>query len=412
MNESKPTLKILLSAYACEPNRGSEPGVGWEWATRMAKHHEVHVLTRSNNRQMIEAELGRDWRPGSPRFIYLDLPAWVLKLKRCGICTVFIYYLLWQMLARWHARRLVKAVDLIHHVTFNSFRFPGMWWFCKKPVVLGPLGGSSLAASQFRRCFGNRWWLERLRTFSLMFWKANLWTLLSFYSSDCILTVDDDLTKRFRDIGLNSREMLETALPFELEADPAEIPADSKRDFLLVGNLEPWKAWQITFEAFAQAQRQGARLKVVGTGRQTAAAMARAETLGIAGSVDFLGKQPRDVVWQLMARARGLVFSSVRDTSGNVVIEAMGLCCPVICFKHQGVEIITDDSCAFRIPPADWDISVSGFATAMLALSADNRLVGSMGSAGRARIMNAFIWNKKIEAMLEIYQRVTGHAEV
>ena len=140
-------------------------------------------------------------------------------------------------------------------------------------------------------------------------------------------------------------------------------------------------------------------------------AAACAEKLGIAGAVDFLGKQPRDVVWQLVARARGLVFSSVRDTSGNVVVEAMGLCCPVVCFKHQGVGIITDDSCAFRIAPQDWDSSVAGFANAMLALNADDRLVDSMGKAGRARIINEFTWNGKIAAMLDIYQNVAGRAE-
>ena len=24
-------MQILLSAYACEPNKGSEPEVGWKW---------------------------------------------------------------------------------------------------------------------------------------------------------------------------------------------------------------------------------------------------------------------------------------------------------------------------------------------------------------------------------------------
>ena len=31
--------------------------------------------------------------------------------------------------------------DLIHHVTFNSFRQPGFWWFCRRPVLLASLGG-------------------------------------------------------------------------------------------------------------------------------------------------------------------------------------------------------------------------------------------------------------------------------
>ncbi len=47
-------LKVLMSAYACEPGKGSEPEVGWQWAMRMARFHDVTVLTRANNRAAIE----------------------------------------------------------------------------------------------------------------------------------------------------------------------------------------------------------------------------------------------------------------------------------------------------------------------------------------------------------------------
>ena len=48
-----------MSAYACEPNMGSEAGVGWNWAAQAAlQGHEVHVITRSNNRAVIEEEQG------------------------------------------------------------------------------------------------------------------------------------------------------------------------------------------------------------------------------------------------------------------------------------------------------------------------------------------------------------------
>ena len=53
-------MKILLSAYACEPNKGSEPGVGWHWALELGYlGHDVWVLTRANNRPAIEAEQNR-----------------------------------------------------------------------------------------------------------------------------------------------------------------------------------------------------------------------------------------------------------------------------------------------------------------------------------------------------------------
>lgn len=51
-------MKILLSAYACEPHIGSEPEVGWKWATELSKMgNDVYVITRLNNKENIEQEL-------------------------------------------------------------------------------------------------------------------------------------------------------------------------------------------------------------------------------------------------------------------------------------------------------------------------------------------------------------------
>ena len=38
-------LRVLISAYACEPDKGSEPEVGWKWALHLARFHDVCVLT-------------------------------------------------------------------------------------------------------------------------------------------------------------------------------------------------------------------------------------------------------------------------------------------------------------------------------------------------------------------------------
>ena len=34
-------MKILISAYACEPGKGSEPGVGWRWVNGLAGRVEL-----------------------------------------------------------------------------------------------------------------------------------------------------------------------------------------------------------------------------------------------------------------------------------------------------------------------------------------------------------------------------------
>ncbi len=407
-------MKLILSAYACEPNRGSEPGVGWEWATRLSGRHEVTVLTRANNRQVIDKHLGGEQTATHLTFIYVDLSDFWIRMKKKGILPVPLYYLLWQLKARIAVHTRLREFDLVHHVTFNGFRFPGAWWCSGIPVVLGPLGGGSIAAPAYRRCFGKGWLPERIRGLSVRFWRGNPWTLASLLSADAVLAVGQEMADRFASLGINAGLMLETAVPSALEAEPTALPAAERRDFLLVGNLEPWKAWQIAFEAFALAVSQGMkgqRLIVIGTGRQLAAARRRAVELGLEGQIELQGSLPREQLWERVRTARGLVFPSVRDTSGNAALEAMAMACPVICFRHQGMAWMTDDACAFRITPGDWDASVDGFAQGMIRLADDDALAETMGRNGRFRAMAEFSWEAKIEQIEAIYQRVISSPE-
>ncbi len=102
----KRKLKVLVSAYACEPDKGSEPGVGWNWVKQIAKTHETWVLTRANNRESIERELQENPMPGA-HFVYLDLPHWMRFWKR-GQRGVHLYYYLWQIAAFIPARHLYR----------------------------------------------------------------------------------------------------------------------------------------------------------------------------------------------------------------------------------------------------------------------------------------------------------------
>src|SRR5215211_1721476 len=111
-------LKVLMSAYACEPGKGSEPEVGWQWALQIARFHDVTVLTRRNNRAGIElaVEELRGSRP-IPQFIYHDHEPWVLALKQRFRATR-LYYVLWQKSAWKIIQQLHKIhrYDLMHHV--------------------------------------------------------------------------------------------------------------------------------------------------------------------------------------------------------------------------------------------------------------------------------------------------------
>src|SRR5512142_90641 len=102
-------LKVLISAYSCEPGKGSEPEVGWQWALQMARFHDVTVLTRANNRGLIDAELERlKGQQPLPRFVYHDRGEVLLRFKQ-RFKAVTLYYLLWQRSAR-------EVIERLHQV--------------------------------------------------------------------------------------------------------------------------------------------------------------------------------------------------------------------------------------------------------------------------------------------------------
>src|SRR2546421_1903633 len=61
--------RVLVSAYACEPDHGSEPCVGWNVVMGLAAFHDVWVLVRECHRAVIEAYLSRH-PTTNPRFVF------------------------------------------------------------------------------------------------------------------------------------------------------------------------------------------------------------------------------------------------------------------------------------------------------------------------------------------------------
>jgi hypothetical protein len=66
------------------------------------------VITRSNNRDVIESELVRSPHP-SMNLVYVDLPRWARSWKR-GQRGVRLYYFLWQVAALRRAKAVHKTV--------------------------------------------------------------------------------------------------------------------------------------------------------------------------------------------------------------------------------------------------------------------------------------------------------------
>ena len=156
-----------MSAFSCGPHRGSEEGVGWNWAVETARlGHEVIALTQTELQGEIEAELASGRLPATLRFEFF-MPRWLDRLPDKGHAlglwqpTDHLTHLLWQILAYRYVRPRLAAwrIDLIHHITYSGIRHPTLMGRLPVPLVLGPLGGGERAPMALRRGFGWRGWL-------------------------------------------------------------------------------------------------------------------------------------------------------------------------------------------------------------------------------------------------------------
>lgn len=402
-------LKVLLSAYACEPGRGSEPEVGWQWAIHMARLHDVTVVTRANNRSVIEAALASLPRP-HPKFLYYDLPSWMITAKKRGF-PVALYYLFWQRGVTRFVAPLLRDFDLIHHVTFNSFRQPGSWRAGGKPIILGPLGGGQICPWRLMGDFGVAMSGEFFRSFTVKLNALNPLARRSFRDATLILCANEDTAARvpgpFRG---KVRNLLETGMaPVEVKP-PAKTDAAAPR-LIWVSRFVAIKGAPLALRAFALAlkQRPDLRLTMVGDGPETTKVRRLAARLGLrASNVEWTGKVPLAEVKTLLPKHDIFLFTSLRDTSGNVLLEAMANGLPAVTLRHHGAAMIATDETALRVTPSSAGETTARFADAIVKLADDAGLRARMGEAALRRINEHYAWPRKAEAMDAFYQEAVA----
>lgn len=168
-----------------------------------------------------------------------------------------------------------------------------------------------------------------------------------------------------------------------------------------LGRLHPNKAFDVLLDALAKVP--DATLWLAGEGPLRRDLEARAEGLGIAGRVRFLGW--RDDAAALYAAADVFVCPSRHEPLGNVVIEAWAQGVPVVAAASQGPAKLIDDGENGLLAPVD---DADALATAIRRLLADKALSARIGAAGRAAFLSRFTEAAVVERYRAFFDRVTG----
>ena len=405
-------MKILLSAYACEPGRGTELGVGWNTAREIARHHDVWVLTRPDDgREAIEAELTRTPMPNL-HFVYFTLPIWGSGWK-WGQGAFQIHYYLWQIQAYFVARKLHRAIgfDIAHHVTFVKYSTPSFLSLLPIPFIFGPVGGGETAPQSFWQDFSRRGKIyETLRNLSRSLGERDPFTRMTVRRSALIWATTADTAARLVAMGGRNVQVLSQVglLPEEVaQLSQHPLPDRAPLRFISIGRFLHWKGFHLGLRAFAQANLPPeSEYWIVGKGAEAEALQALAINLGIANRVKFLAEMPRAELIAHLSNCIALIHPSLHESGGFVCLEAMASGRPVICLDLGGPAVQVTAETGFKIPAHDPDQAVREMTIAMTQLAKDPALRSRLGIAGRQRVNALFNWETKGKRLVEVYATI------
>lgn len=349
---------ILLSAYACLPNHGSEEGNGWYYATLLSQRgYRVHCLTRADFRSRIEPALAGGQYPNLTVH-YVAVPDW-LQRAYGNLPGLYAHYLWWQWKAAELARQLDQELDfdLVHHVTYSSLQLGSFMYRLGKPFIFGPVGGGQRVPRAFRRYLGGYWPQEVFRDgVSWLLQRFNPGCYRTLREADRVLISNADTMRLAR--RLRPDKPIERVLDAGVGADflpdvPVQRTGQPRELRLLwVGRLLPRKALELTIHAFSRVRADlPIRLTIVGGSGKIAPQVPQyIERYGVADRVEWVGQVPFDQVRRYYEQADVFFFTSLRDSCPMQLMEAMAYSLPIVTLDlHGQAELINGDN-GLKVP--------------------------------------------------------------
>lgn len=401
MSHEEQRLKIFVSAYACEPDLGSEIGVGWHWVLEMSKYFDLWVLTRKSNRQGIERWISEHPEYGNIHFLYYDLPQWA-KFWKKGLRGVRTYYNIWQ----WATNRIVKEtmqqndIKIFHHLTYGNVLWSVSSYGRKQFFIWGPVGGMETIAADYTKHYQLKGRIiESLRRFVVRMSFLNRGFTRRTADADLILCKTEKtlntISAKFRD-----KAVLFTDVAVE-QLQSSVIESDARKgdmvDYIAVGRLDPWRGFDILIEAFALAVKQNdnLRLTILGKGMDKERLEGIIAKNHIGKYVNMRGGVDRDEYYRLMRQSDVVVNPSLKEGAVTVSFDSMSMGKPLICIDTTGYTRYFSQEYAVVIPECGRKEMIIRLSEAIVRLKSSS-LRSQLGDKAQQE-GRQFTWEKRGE---------------
>lgn len=405
-------MKVLLSAYYCNPDGVSEYYVGFRFWQLLREKHDVHLLTDKVKEKNWIDFLGEN-SPELKKITFIDLENVYKYIPRLFNLPYYIY----NMKAYFAAKALMKTeeFDLIHHVTASMFRFPVFLSHLGVPFVWGPIGGSVPEPENFGDLFSGDRLDRRFRFLDKYIANYEPLVRMTMNRAAKILIATPHFYELFPK-SVHKQMQLFKLCGFDVPEGRKTPVSQTQEDtfkMLFVGRLVPYKGLQFLLHAISRLEAKSRfRLDILGTGPYEGECKKLTSSLGMDDIVKFRGRVSHSEVLNYMSETDAYVIPSLRESWGISPLEAMSFGKPIIGVANGGLEVVLDSQCAIKIKPENQEQLIAELAQAIARLKGSESLRQEMGQAAIKRVREQFSWQKIGEELEEVYSEVVKEPKV
>lgn len=408
-------MKVLVNAYACSPNQGSEPGMGWNFVRCLSEKNELHIITESKYKKAISEYLEKNPSEFSHCKFYFIKRERHNLLRKIWPPSYYWFYKRWQKEVLKFALELDKKenFDLVHQLNMIGYREPGYLWNMHKPFIWGPIGGFNITPWNL---------LYTMGLYGLVFYFCR--NIINFFQMHTSIRVKNAMEKAAAVMGATKEDADTIARVFNKECSimpEVGLAGDETFDVSLKERLlnEPlklcWSGLHIPRKSLnllleALQGIGNVELHVLGDGKKRKEWELLSKKLGLKNIV-WYGKVDRNSALQIMQKCDVFVQTSLSDATSTVILEAMSLGLPVIALDHLGFANIITDDCGIRIPVKSKSLIVKGFTEAICRLRDNECLLGLLSKGALLRA-DENSWERKAEQLNAIYEMALKEARL
>lgn len=404
----KDRLKVLLGCYACDPGYGSEPGMGWNFVSNIARHHDVHAIVEKGEFEETLTRFAAEHPEAVQNITFHFVPrSHHNTLRKVWPPSYYWFYRAWHRKAYKLALELDKKenFDIVHQVTISGFREPGFLWKLGKPFIWGPLGGFTDTPWCLLRCLGFggaiHFGIRNIINGVQKRWGRS--ARAAARHSAAILTSTTKAVEEIRRFwGREAVLMNEVGL--ETGHQQACSPPHKNGTPLRIcwaGEHIPRKALDLLLQALPHCKEK-MELHVLSKGPRMEAWKKLTRKLGLDDIVTFHGFVPREEAFRIMSSSHVFCITSVREDTSTVVFEAFRYGLPIIALDHCGFSTVIDETCGIKIPIQSHTQVISDYAH-HLDFLASHEVERQRLSAGAQSRCHLFTWENKMDTLNTLY---------